>query len=100
MQSIRRRTLRVESLAHVVQVDAAAAALHPDALRTRTAFAVPAAMQAAGSRSPHRACQFVLGAGRLEADLRAVADPGDPDSAVTSAARFVVAAGQPVVERA
>ncbi len=44
--------------------------------------------------------QFVLGAGRLEADLRAVADPGDPDSAVTSAARFVVAAGQPAVERA
>jgi len=43
---------------------------------------------------------FTLGADRMEADLRVVHDADDPASAVSSAARFVVAAGRPNVEPA
>ena len=53
------------------------------------------------ARSDQRgSVRFVLTRERLEADLRAVADPDDAASAVTSQARFVVEAGRAGPQRA
>ncbi|MCC6852955.1 MAG: alkaline phosphatase D family protein [Rubrivivax sp.] len=53
------------------------------------------------ARGDQRGCiRFALTRARLEADLRAVADPDDAASAVTSQARFVVEAAQPGPQRA
>lgn len=53
------------------------------------------------ARSDQRGCiRFTLTPTLLQADLRAVADPDDAASAVSSQARFVVEAGRPGPQRA
>ncbi len=52
------------------------------------------------ARGDQRGCiRFALTPARLQADLRAVTDPADAASAVTSQARFVVEAGRPGPQR-